>query len=175
MPQTRGLRFGRFVWEALVLTGPWGHRAAAIRAHNHLRASDADREQVLEFLKTAFVQGRLTMDELDARAGQALVSRTYGELAVLTADIPSGPARTRPGPPAAPAGELAANSVPPPARTPASAKAAVWAACVIAALPAVWAAFLTFYGGFVILFLLAFTGLTLSTGPPSKGKGTIAG
>jgi hypothetical protein len=51
----------------------------------------------------------------------------------------------------------------------------VWAACVIAALPAVWAAFLTFYGGFVILFLLAFTGLTLSTGPSSKGKGTIAG
>jgi hypothetical protein len=51
----------------------------------------------------------------------------------------------------------------------------VWAACVIAALPAVWAAFLTFYGGFVILFLLAFTGLTLSTGPPRHDKSTIAG
>ena len=174
-------------------TGPWGHRAAAARAHSHprasdhlrasshgrafdhLRASDADREQVLEFLKTAFVQGRLTMDELDARAGQALVSRTYGELAALTADIPSGPARAVPRPPAAPAGVPAEAQVPAAARTPASAKAAVWAACVIAALPAVWAAFLTFYGGFVILFLLAFTGLTLSTGPPSKGKGTIAG
>ncbi len=94
---------------------------------------------------------------------------------MLTADIPSGPVRTRPGPPAAPAEVLASDSLPPPARTPASAKAAVWAACVIAALPAVWAAFLTFYGGFVILFLLAFTGLTLSTGPPPKGKGTIAG
>jgi Domain of unknown function (DUF1707) len=170
-----------------VSTGPWGHRVVAVRAHSHLwvshhgrasdhlRASDADREQVLEFLKTAFVQGRLTMDELDARAGQALVSRTYGELAALTADIPSGPAQTLPRPPAAPAGVPAAEPVPAAARTPASAKAAVWAACVIAALPAVWAAFLTFYGGFVILLLLAFTGLTLSTGPPrSRDKGTIA-
>ncbi|MBO0814204.1 MAG: DUF1707 domain-containing protein [Actinobacteria bacterium] len=156
-------------------TGPRGHRAAAIRAHSHLRASDADREQVLEFLKTAFVQGRLTIDELDARAGQALVSRTYGELAALTGDIPSGPVRILPGPPAAPAAVPAADPVPKPARTPASAKAAVWAACVIAALPAVWAAFLTFYGGFVILFLLAFTGLTLSTGPRSHDKSTIAG
>jgi len=130
---------------------------------------------VLEFLKAAFVQGRLTIDELDARAGLALVSRTYGELAALTADIPSGPAGALPGRPAAPARVPAADPVPGPARTPASAKAAVWAACVIAALPAVWAAFLTFYGGFVILFLLAFTGLTVSAGPPPRGKGTIAG
>jgi uncharacterized protein DUF1707 len=166
-----------------VSTGPWGHRAAAVRAHghlrasdhvrasHHLRASDADRDQVLEFLKTAFVQGRLSIDELDARAGQALVSRTYGELALLTADIPSGPGRALPRPPAAPA----VAPAPAPLRTPASAKAAVWAAFIIAALPAVWAAFLTFYGGFVILFLLAFTGLTLSTGPPRRDKNTIAG
>jgi len=163
------------VWEAPVSAGPWGHRAAAARAHGHLRASDADREQVLEFLKTAFVQGRLTIDELDARAGQALLSRTYGELASLTADIPSGPVRALPRPPAAPVRAAAADPVPAAARTPASAKAAVWAACVIAALPAVWAAFLTFYGGFVILFVLAFTGLTLSTGPRSRDKETIAG
>ena len=167
-------------------TGPWGHRAALVRAHNHLRASDhvtpsdlrasdADREQVLEFLKTAFVQGRLTMDELDARAGQALLSRTYGDLAALTADIPSGQARVLPRPPAAPVRAPAAEPVPAALRTPASAKAAVWAACVIAALPAVWAAFLTFYGGFVILFLLAFTGLTLSTGLRPDGKRTPAG
>jgi hypothetical protein len=47
---------------------------------------------------------------------------------------------------------------------PASAKAAVWAACAIVAVPAVWAAFLTYYGGFLILFLLAFTGLTVAIG-----------
>jgi hypothetical protein len=157
-----------------VSTGPRGHRAVAIRAHSHLRASDADREQVLEFLKIAFVQGRLTIDELDARAGQALVSRTYGELAVLTADIPSGAGRALPDLPAAPEAALAEDPVLAGTRPPASAKAAVWAACVIAALPAVWAAFLTFYGGFVILFLLAFTGLILTTGPRSQDKGTIA-
>jgi hypothetical protein len=169
VPQMRGLRFGRFVWEALVSTGPRGHRAVAIRAHSHLRASDADREQVLEFLKIAFVQGRLTIDELDARARPA-----PGQLAVLTADIPSGAGRALPDLPVGPDGALAEDPVAAPSRTPASAKAAVWAACIIAALPAVWAAFLTFYGGFVILFLLAFTGLTLTTGPRSQDKGTIA-
>jgi hypothetical protein len=56
-----------------------------------LRASDADREQVIDALKTAFVRGRLTKDKLDAGVGQALTSRTYAELAVVTADIPAGP------------------------------------------------------------------------------------
>jgi len=154
-----------------------GHLRASdrLRASDHLRASDADREQVLESLKIAFVQGRLTIDELDERAGQTLVSRTYGELAALTADIPSGPAQAVLRPRASPAEVPAAEPVPAALGTPASAKAAVWAACVIASLPAVWAAFLTFYGGFVILFLLAFTGLTLTTGPPRHDKNTIAG
>lgn len=159
--------------------GPWDHRAVVAGAHSHLRASDADRDQVLEFLKTAFVQGRLTMEELDARAGHVLVSRTYGELAAVTADIPSGPVRVLRAPPAGAARARAGAPVPEAAlartQMPASAKAAVWAACVIAALPAVWAAFLTFYGGFVILFLIAFTGLTTSTGPPSRDNGTAAG
>jgi Domain of unknown function (DUF1707) len=160
------------LWEALVSAGPWGHRAAAAGAHGHLRASDADREQVLEVLKTAFAEGRLTMAELDARAGQALVSRTYGELAALTTDIPSGRIRVPPVPPPFPPGYGPLTPVPEPARTPASARLAVWVACVIAGLPAVWAAFLTFYGGFVILFLLAFAGLTLSIGPGPQGGGS---
>jgi Domain of unknown function (DUF1707) len=53
-----------------------------------VRAAHADREQVIEVLKGAFVQGRLTGDELDARLSQVLASRTYAELAALTADIP---------------------------------------------------------------------------------------
>jgi hypothetical protein len=61
-----------------------------------MRASHADREQVIEALKDAFVHGRLTKDELDARAGQALTARTCAELAVLTAGIP--PARAASGP-----------------------------------------------------------------------------
>jgi Domain of unknown function (DUF1707) len=62
----------------------------------HFRASHADREHVIETLKAAFVQGRLTIDELDLRVGQAFVSRTYSELAALTADIPTGLAGVQP-------------------------------------------------------------------------------
>ena len=54
-----------------------------------LRASRADRERVIDLLKAAFVQGRLDRDEFDARIGRAVASRTYGELAAVTADIPA--------------------------------------------------------------------------------------
>ena len=70
---------------------------------DRLRAGHADREQVIEALKTAFVHGRLTRDELDARAGQALAARTCADLAALTADIPAAPSgrsRGRARPPA---------------------------------------------------------------------------
>jgi hypothetical protein len=78
---------------------PGDQRAAAAGGRGRLRASHADREQSVEVLKTAFVQGRLTRDELDARVGQALASRTYAELAALTADIPAGSAAVpSPGP-----------------------------------------------------------------------------
>jgi hypothetical protein len=66
-----------------------------------MRASRADREQVVEVLKAAFVQGRLAQDELDARVGQAFAARTYGELAAVTADItPVRLTRARPPEPA---------------------------------------------------------------------------
>ena len=70
-------------------------------ARGHLRASDADRERAVEALKVAFTRGRLTRDELDLRVGQALLARTYAELARANADMRarSGPARPRqPGP-----------------------------------------------------------------------------
>jgi uncharacterized protein DUF1707 len=127
-------------------------------------ASDADREQVVEILTGAFVQGRLTIDELRLRAGLALGSRTYAELAPMIADIPAPPLKAPPAPRPV---RTAAQAKPLPqlaGQMPAGAKAAVWAACVIVALPAVWAAFLTYYGGFLILFLLAFTGLTVTIG-----------
>ena len=72
-------------------TGPGDRKAVGARGGGHLRASDADREQVIDTLKDAFVQGRLTMDELGMRTGQALVSRTYAELTAITADIPGRP------------------------------------------------------------------------------------
>ena len=62
--------------------------AAADRGQ--MRASHADREHVIDTLKAAFVQGRVTKDELDQRLGQAFASKTYAELAALSADLPAG-------------------------------------------------------------------------------------
>jgi hypothetical protein len=47
-------------------------------------------------LKAAFVQGRLTKDEFDTRAGQALTARTYADLAAVTAGFPLGPTAPQP-------------------------------------------------------------------------------
>lgn len=65
-----------------------------------MRASHADREQVIETLKAAFVQERLDRDEFDLRVGQTFASRTYAELAALTADVPARLIRARPPAPA---------------------------------------------------------------------------
>jgi hypothetical protein len=73
-----------------VTAGPGDRGAADAAASGYLRASRADREQVIAVLKAAFVQGMLTKEELDARAGQTFASRTHGELAALTADLPAG-------------------------------------------------------------------------------------
>jgi hypothetical protein len=75
-----------------VVTGPEGHKFAADRQRLRLRASHADREQVIDVLKVAFVQGRLTKDELDTRIGQTFTSKTYADLAAVTADLPPTPA-----------------------------------------------------------------------------------
>jgi hypothetical protein len=64
----------------------------ASAGRGHMRASHADREHVIDTLKAAFVQGRLTKDELDQRVGQAFASKTHAELAVLSADLPAGSA-----------------------------------------------------------------------------------
>jgi len=70
------------------MTEPRHNRAPGAGGRGRLRASHADRERVVEVLKDAFVQGRLNKGELDARVGRAFASRTYAELAALTADIP---------------------------------------------------------------------------------------
>lgn len=70
---------------------PGDEIAPGARGQGRVRASHADRERVIEVLKAAFVQGRLGTDEFDLRVGRALASRTYADLAALTADIP--PAR----------------------------------------------------------------------------------
>jgi hypothetical protein len=131
-------------------TGPGDRKAVGARGGGHLRASDADREQVIETLKDAFVQGRLTTKELGMRTGQALASRTYAELTAITADIPAWQIEVPP---------------PLPARRPINKKAVACATCMLILPPVLGAAFLTFYGGFIILFLFAFAGLVVASGP----------
>jgi hypothetical protein len=61
-----------------------------------LRASDADRDRAVSELGEAFRIGRITADEFDQRAGQALRARTGKELTALLADLPlDAPPATR--------------------------------------------------------------------------------
>ena len=82
------------------MAGPGDEIAAWAGGRGHLRASDADREQVIQTLKAAFVQGRLDRDEFDLRVGRTFASRTYAELAAVTADIPTGLTKANPSQPA---------------------------------------------------------------------------
>jgi hypothetical protein len=54
-----------------------------------VRASDADRDQIIEALAAASAEGRLSLEEYSQRSEAALVARTHGELAGLTADLPA--------------------------------------------------------------------------------------
>ncbi|KOU15536.1 DUF1707 SHOCT-like domain-containing protein [Streptomyces sp. WM6368] len=63
-----------------------------------LRASDADRDRVVERLRDAVAEGRLDMEEFEERLEAAYKSRTYAELEPLTRDLPApagGPAGHR--------------------------------------------------------------------------------
>lgn len=55
----------------------------------HLRAGDTDRTAVATVLGRHMAEGRLTVAEYDERVARAYEARTYGELAQLTADLPS--------------------------------------------------------------------------------------
>jgi Domain of unknown function (DUF1707)/Cell wall-active antibiotics response 4TMS YvqF len=54
-----------------------------------LRVSDAERDVTLRTLGDHAAVGRLTLDELEERSGQALAAKTRGELATLTSDLPA--------------------------------------------------------------------------------------
>ena len=72
---------------------PGDEIAASADGGSRLIASQANREQVLDALKAAFVQGCLTKDEFDQRVGRMLA--TYAELDALIADIPAGPTESQ--------------------------------------------------------------------------------
>ncbi|SDH34429.1 Cell wall-active antibiotics response 4TMS YvqF [Sinosporangium album] len=54
-----------------------------------IRASDAEREAVVERLREASVEGRLTLAELTERTGAAYTAQTRAELVVITSDLPA--------------------------------------------------------------------------------------
>jgi hypothetical protein len=105
------------------MAGPGDELAAGAGGLGHMRASHADREQVIGTLKAAFVQGMLAKDEFDLRVGQTFAARTYGELAALTSDLPAGLTDSRPP-------KAAQESV--------SKKAVAAVACMTAALIGMW-------------------------------------
>jgi Domain of unknown function (DUF1707) len=56
-----------------------------------IRASDQERESVVDVLRDAFTDGRLTFDEFDERTASAYAARTWTELRELTSDLPVQP------------------------------------------------------------------------------------
>jgi uncharacterized membrane protein len=66
-----------------------------------MRAADTDRDRAVNFLTTAFTEGRLGKDEYDARLDSALSARTYADLDQVVTDLPG--ARVGPVPRRAPA------------------------------------------------------------------------
>ena len=64
--------------------------------HGRLRASHADRDGVIDTLKSAYVLGFVTKAEFDVRVTQTLAARTYAELAGVTTDLPAWLAAAQP-------------------------------------------------------------------------------
>ena len=124
-------------------------------SRDRIRASDADRERVLDTLGTAFVEGRLTEEEFHARAVWALASRTYGDLAAVTVSIP--PRRSEPPPHLAPRTDL----------DRADKKSLAWGVFLFLMPATLGIAFLTHYVAFFALFVVAFIGVAVAAQPDS--------
>ena len=77
------------------------------RPYSELRASDAERERVVAFLREHALAGRLNDEELEERIGLAYAAVTVGDLERLIADLPARP-------PARPAPAARAPPPPPP-------------------------------------------------------------
>jgi hypothetical protein len=82
------------------------------RDPTQLRIGDAERHQVAEILREAAGEGRLDLEELDARLEATFAARTYADLVPITLDLPAHPL------PATPARTAASSSlvVPGPAK-----------------------------------------------------------
>jgi len=80
------------------LSGPALSNPALAGPASSWLAANADRERAVDVLRAGFAEGRLTQDEFNERVARAYASRTYGELADLTADLPAGPVPVGMGP-----------------------------------------------------------------------------
>lgn len=54
----------------------------------HLRASNAEREHVIDQLRQHAAEGRLTMEEFEQRVAEALAARTRGDLRPVLRELP---------------------------------------------------------------------------------------
>jgi len=159
-------------WEVPVAMEPQNPTAGWAAFGGHLRASDADRERVIDFLKAAFVQRRLSQSDLTGRVGQVLESKTYAELAGATTGIPARRADTpRPRQNAAPVRPR--QNAAPVRASPVSWKVIAWVVGVIVVSPGLAVAFFdTYYGSFFILLFAGFiaSGLVGSPGTPRPDR-----
>lgn len=74
--------------------------SASVESFGSVRASDAEREAVVERLRIASVEGRLTFAELTERTAAAYTAVTRGELEKITSDLPGvGAPGAEPAPP----------------------------------------------------------------------------
>jgi hypothetical protein len=70
---------------------PPAHQQRPMPVDPAMRAASVDRERAVDVLKAGFAEGRLTQDEYNERMTRAYAARTYGELAIVTGDLPAGP------------------------------------------------------------------------------------
>ena len=74
-------------------------RAPYADQHQHLRVSDAERQEVADRLAEHFASGRLDQAEFDDRVGRAMGAKTRADLGGLFADLPETGAPAVPVPP----------------------------------------------------------------------------
>jgi type III secretory pathway component EscV len=153
-----------------VRSEPEDQMAVPAAGRGRLRASHADREHVIDILKAMFVQGRVTKDQFDARVGQAFASRTYAELAAVTADIPARQVADQPRNPAREQGR------------PAMSHAAKARRCVVIALAMMTVATFAPGGPALLLFaplcltaLMVAAAQTLASEHEKRSRGQLAG
>jgi len=131
-----------------------------------LRASDADRDRVVDALKSAFTQGRLHWSELNSRTDQALRARTYADLVAAIDGIPP----MRVSSPGSRGSTAAARQAAAPALgQPVNWKAVALMLGLILVLPGIMVAFFaTYYGSFFILLSIGFVAAAVIGTDPQR-------